>query len=352
MTVNRKPLHLLHGQLVEVRSYHEIAQTLDAEGKLEGLPFMPEMARFCGVRIHVARRADKTCVAGGGIRKMNSTVFLQDLRCDGGYHDGCQRGCLLFWKEAWLKPVEANAQLSVVHLNHSAAADKWIAQLQTRRNERYTCQSTELYQATDKISRWSILPFMREMRNGELSFRGFIEIAYRTVRTRFFKLPEFGTLVGTQKKTHQGDLNLRAGEVVDIKGPKEIQAALNSKGKNCGLALTPSMAIYLGGRHEVAFPVKKIINEASGEMVNLSNTVALKGVTCSGPCVKNCPRSEYHYWRESWLQRADIESLDHAYVARAPRTTSVIRFQASAQADKGSFSTEHCAVPQVDARTD
>ena len=40
------------------------------------------------------------------MRLMKSAVFLADVRCDGSAHDGCQRNCLIFWKEAWLKPVD------------------------------------------------------------------------------------------------------------------------------------------------------------------------------------------------------------------------------------------------------
>jgi hypothetical protein len=323
-TKEKTPL-ILHDQMVEVRHYREIAQTLDVEGKLEGLPFMPEMARFCGQRIRVSRRADKTCVAGMGIRHMRSTVFLHDLRCDGAFHDGCQRACLLFWKEAWLKPIEESSRMTVVHSTLRNKVEKSAIVLPTRRGDRYTCQSTELHAATAPMSRWSIIPLLREMRIGELTFRGFVDIVYRTARKRFFKLPEFGTLVGTQIKTHRGNLALRSGEIVDIKNAEQIQKDLNSKGQNCGLGLTPSMSIYLGGRHEVAFPVTKIIIESTGKMVNLSNTVALKGVTCSGPCVKNCPRSEYHYWRESWLRRAEISNVEGQNVVVTHRTRSGIR---------------------------
>jgi hypothetical protein len=42
---------------------------------------------------------------------MTDTVHLSDLRCDGSAHAGCQAGCLLFWKEAWL--VGWNGQIAV-----------------------------------------------------------------------------------------------------------------------------------------------------------------------------------------------------------------------------------------------
>ena len=94
------------GEVVTVRGLDEILATLDADAKLEGLPFMPEMVPCCGQTFRVHRRADKTCVEGLGIRSMKNTVFLAGLRCDGSAHDGCQRGCLFFWNEAWLKQAE------------------------------------------------------------------------------------------------------------------------------------------------------------------------------------------------------------------------------------------------------
>jgi len=49
------------GDWVEVRSSKEILQTLDDDGRLEGLPFMPEMLRHCGQTFQVYKRAHKTC---------------------------------------------------------------------------------------------------------------------------------------------------------------------------------------------------------------------------------------------------------------------------------------------------
>ena len=60
MTNNR-----LHpGDLVEVLSADQILRTLDAEGTLDHLPFMPEMVEFCGKRFTVSKRVLKTCFSG------------------------------------------------------------------------------------------------------------------------------------------------------------------------------------------------------------------------------------------------------------------------------------------------
>ena len=46
---------------MEVSSAAEILGTLDEQGRLDGLPFMPEMLQFCGQRVRVQSRAHKTC---------------------------------------------------------------------------------------------------------------------------------------------------------------------------------------------------------------------------------------------------------------------------------------------------
>src|SRR5215813_3497089 len=98
------------GDWVEVRSKEEILATLDRQGQLDGMPYMPEMFAFCGKRFQVYKRAHKTCdtifpVRG---RRVGNAVHLE-TRCNGSAHGGCQAKCLLFWKDAWLKPVAGAA---------------------------------------------------------------------------------------------------------------------------------------------------------------------------------------------------------------------------------------------------
>ena len=49
------------GDWVEVRSKDEILQTLDKNGRLDEMPFMPQMFQYCGMRFKVRKRAHKTC---------------------------------------------------------------------------------------------------------------------------------------------------------------------------------------------------------------------------------------------------------------------------------------------------
>ena len=104
-----KSATLRAGDWVEVKSKDAILATLDSHGRLDGLPFMPEMFRCCGQRLRVSKRAHKTCdppKRPRRRRRMANAVHLEDVRCDSGQaHGGCQAGCLIFWKEAWLVPL-------------------------------------------------------------------------------------------------------------------------------------------------------------------------------------------------------------------------------------------------------
>lgn len=306
-------------QLVEVRSAAEIAATLDANGTLEGLPFMPEMLAYCGRAIRVQRRADRSCVGELGFRRMRGTVFLQGARCDGSAHDHCDRGCLLFWKEAWLKPatVEGGQQrgtdgvagavgaaVTAGAAGASGAAGA-VRTCITRVGERYVCQATELINATvGPYSRWNAAPLLRDVAHGELSVRAFLELLARTVLNRM-GWRRLQPLLGTPGRKQRGALGLREGEWVKVKSKAAIAEQLDERGGNCGMVFRPTMHAAIGGRYQVAFPVHRIISDDGGKMIELKNTVALKGVVCEGPCVANCPRSEYLYWRESWLERAE-----------------------------------------------
>src|SRR5690242_7275014 len=101
-------LDLRVGDVVEVRSAAEIQATLDENGELDALPFMPEMLAYCGRRLTVYKVAHKACdtLKRAGMRRMDDAVHLAGVRCDGGGHGGCQAACLIYWKHAWLRKVD------------------------------------------------------------------------------------------------------------------------------------------------------------------------------------------------------------------------------------------------------
>lgn len=154
------PSRFRRGDLVEVRPWSEITQTLDGARTLDGLPFMPEMLAFCGRRFRVYNHVVQAVIDGASLShyaesyvrefRHDDVVLLEGLRCSGQNHDGCQRACMLFWKEAWLKRVDdATAESSP----DSASAPQPDQPIQTvTASGGYFCQSTEFRNSTKPIS--------------------------------------------------------------------------------------------------------------------------------------------------------------------------------------------------------
>lgn len=297
------------GDLVTVRSLDEIVATLDADSKLDGLPFMPEMVACCGKTFRVFRRAEKTCVEGIGIRSMQNTVFLEGQRCDGSAHDGCQRGCLFFWNEAWLKGANDECRVMNDEVPNGTNEEPSVhhsASLPSTKGDRYYCQSTELAGATGEFAPGKLRHYLHDLRVGEISLRRFAYILWLALTNRIWHILHgrgFYQITGEQTKTLNTELNLQPGELVEIKSAEEIEATLDAKSRNRGLSFEPEMAQHCGRRYRVATPVRKIIAEETGKMVQLTNTVILDGLVCQGICAKNCPRANFFYWREVWLKR-------------------------------------------------
>jgi hypothetical protein len=114
-TERSQRLGLRAGDWVLVRSREEILRTLDDRGRLEELPFQPEMLAFCGRRMRVAKSAHKTCdnIHKTGGRRLQDAVHLEDSRCDGSAHGGCQADCVFYWKEAWLRRAEDESLIQI-----------------------------------------------------------------------------------------------------------------------------------------------------------------------------------------------------------------------------------------------
>ena len=118
------------GTRVQLRSPAEILASLDETGSLDGLPFMPELLGFFGGSMRVAANTERLCdtIAPTAVRAIPETVLLDDLRCDGTAHGGCQAQCRLYWKEAWLRPESAGEQAPAL------ADDAAFAELEAARH--------------------------------------------------------------------------------------------------------------------------------------------------------------------------------------------------------------------------
>jgi hypothetical protein len=327
-------LRLRAGEWVEVRSLEEIVRTLDQNGCLEGLPFMPEMVQYCAKRFRVHKSAHKTCdtIERYVIRRMQNAVHLEGLRCDGEAHGGCQAACLLFWKEAWLKrthgPGEGEPD-SAPSSTASAGYDmlRRAADVSDEANaaeKRYRCQATELLRATTAVTRrdrWDPRFYLRDLTSGNVTLREFTRYGLLAVVNAFMlryfgrRYPGLCGLAG--KQTPSAELNLCPGELVKVRSKHEIMRTLNAELKNRGLRFDVEMLPHCESEKRVLRRVDRIVDERTGRLIRFPQTsVILEGVVCSGHLSTYrmfCPRAVYPYWREIWLQRAEQPELGRVF---------------------------------------
>ena len=250
-----RKLGLRAGEDVQVRSRDEILRTLDADGRLDGLPFQPEMLAYCGQRLRVWKVAHKTCdtINKTGGRRMSDAVHLEGVRCDGSAHGDCQANCLLFWKEAWLKRpgdpdnhsiAPAACEETVLWRNVTVEGDANVDNDPT-----WVCQITRLFAATTPLPAWDARQYVQDIQHGNVSawkmlctltqagysklvFMGFGYRALIWLFNSWQKLrggkpfPLASGLLPRGVKTPTGELDLQIGEWVQIKSADEIRATL------------------------------------------------------------------------------------------------------------------------------
>ncbi len=341
--MKRQKLNLRAGDWVEVRSRDEILATLDERGRLQNLPFMPEMLPYCGQRFRVFKRADKTCDPAHqpwSIRRMKDAVHLEGLRCDGAEHGGCQAGCLIFWHERWLRRCE-NGLVAAESLRPSgtsrgekllpiesigaAGADGEIV---------YSCQATELRNFTSYMAAWDPRQYVRDLRSGNLSpglggssranralelWLGVNRLVQALVISMFNRMPRrvkgtaYPFVAGELESTPIETLDLQAGELVEVRSREEIMGTLDRSNRNRGMLFDAEMLPYCGGIYRVLRRVYRIIDEKTGRMIEMKNPcIVLEGVVCRSDFHRLCPRAIYPYWRENWLKRAAVSPVLHA----------------------------------------
>lgn len=333
------------GDWMEVLSKEEILRTLDHEGKLDGMPFMPEMFEFCGRKFQVYKRAHKTCDTVFPIRgrRVDRTVHLE-TRCNGSAHGGCDAGCLIFWKEAWLKPcappskTETGSPAANPNGNRASGiteADVFDRTQGAGKNGRpvYSCQATCLPYFTSEL-KWSDLDqYVEDYRSGNVTLMRMFTTWFYSV---YFHISQSGLGLGPIMRrlydeinplwggtlfprktgtipigqpTPVANLNLQPGELVRIKPYEEILKTLDTDNKNRGMFWDAEEVPYCGKTYRVLRRVTKIVNEQTGELqVMKTPSVILDSVVCEArysDCRLFCPRMIYPYWREVWLEKVE-----------------------------------------------
>ncbi|MEW9553869.1 hypothetical protein [Nonomuraea sp. NPDC050783] len=318
-------MSLRAGDVVEIRSEAEILATLDERGELEGLPFMPEMLKFCGRRLTVRKVAHKLCdtIHKTGLRRMEGAVHLLDARCDGGFHGGCQTACSLYWKEAWIKrvgpgdpppdTVPDSRLLPLLEANTRKAPGEDGC-------PRYACQATELLRAAPRpLPMSDLTQFVADVRTRNAGLGRTLRAVAIGLYDRFQhaarkRLPRallinkgrpWGHMTGTVRgRTPVRTLDLRPGELVRIRSRQEILDTVNEDLANRGMNFDAELARYCGRTARVRARVERCLDERTGRMLEMKTPcIVLEDVVCAGLHSLNCPREFYPFWREIWLER-------------------------------------------------
>lgn len=325
------------GDRVELRPPSEILATLDQDGCLEGVPFMPEMLAFFDKTFTVTAQVERACdtICYSGPRRIPETVMLDDLRCDGSGHAGCQARCRIYWKERWLRPAASGSANSGHDLGADFTKLKRIAEANvnaadsTPDEPTFRCQATELRRASELVRWWSARSFVHEVTGGNVPPARFVRVMTRIVLEeigRRLRLVSRSPLPFPQKRLTGENYvappprGLQPGDLVQVRSKDEIAATLNKEGKLGGLWFDKEMLPYCGKTVRVKARVTQFLDEGSGRVVKLaSDAYILENVVCRSDHSDNrwfCPRAIYPWWREAWLRPLVAEAPAH--VAEAP----------------------------------
>jgi hypothetical protein len=138
-------------------------------------------------------------------------------------------------------------------------------------------------------------------------------LAALNVVLRLARLRPYPNIRGlAREKTTGRELDLRAGEWVEVRSREEIMPTLNQKAKNQGLLFDVEMLPFCGRRFRVLRRVERLVDERTGLMIKPRRScLILEGVTCGGFFSRErlfCPRSIFPYWHETWLRRVEGET--------------------------------------------
>ena len=108
---------------------------------------------------------------------------------------------------------------------------------------------------------------------------------------------------GKFRKTPSEKLDLHPGESVQVRSVTEILRTLDRNACNKGMEFKAEMFQFCEKKFRVLSRMHRRVDEHTNQMREFHNEcIILDSVYCHGQR-SFCARSNYHYWREIWLQR-------------------------------------------------
>lgn len=246
-----EPLRLQPGQWVRVKTYADIQSTLVERGT-GGMAYIPAvMNKYCGRIMRVQKSLDcfydEVSMRLLKMRKSSPSVLLEGAGCDGSQiaGGGCDRNCLIFWREAWLQPLPPEE----VPISAEPSAAPSAAATDIRR----------ISTSSDPVD--------DDAKNAD---------------------------------------RIRPGSLVRVKTREEILRTLDGRGV-CGQVgfVAEHMQQFCGSVFVVEKCVERFYDEKDDFVSRMENTYALAGVYCDGhqPDSKQvCNRGCALFWKGEWLE--------------------------------------------------
>ena len=197
---------------------------------------------------------------------------------------------------------------------------------------RYSCQATQLMDATTDLKLWDARQYVEAYRSGNNSLSTVLKaivyvlyyygtlarsprlgVASRWFYDRFQSIwggspfPRKAGKIKAGQAHPRLDLDLKQGELVRIKSYEQILETLNSSALNRGLSFDAELVPYCGKVFRVRTRIERFVDEKTGKMLKMKTpAVILDGAYCqslySGQRIL-CPRAVFLWWREIWLER-------------------------------------------------
>jgi hypothetical protein len=302
---------LLVGDTVEVKTWPEIRATLDDRGRLEHLPFMPEMLSMCGRRATVFRCMNRMFDYRKSrlMREVNAAVLLTGGACDGASHGGCEARCHTIWKSAWLRRIdEPHRRVPETTAPSYSAATAVDPLMPDRSGPPYVCQLTQLHDASRPIPNWSARHVLQPLVSGNVAPVAFVvgwlthlfnEVQQLRGGVGYPALPEPAV-----EAVRVEDSPLVPGDVVVVLSSAEVRSTVDERSLHRGLYFEPDMMKHCGQLHTVQGEVTKLIDIVTGDMrVMRTPAYILRGVHFSGERQLFNSQWEPLFWRAAWLRR-------------------------------------------------
>lgn len=109
---------------------------------------------------------------------------------------------------------------------------------------------------------------------------------------------------------HEVALNLRPGELVEVRSEAEILATLDANGRLDAQQFMPEMLAFCGKQCRVYKRSDKTCDTISNSgSRRMWNTVHLEGLRCDGSGHDGCQARCLLYWKEAWLKRIELSHI-------------------------------------------